>query len=57
MGEIRFMEEVMKEQEWQYLTILQKMDLARQDGYFTVQDVQDVQDIQNALGLSTENWQ
>lgn len=54
MGEIRFMEEVIKEQEWQYLTILQKMDMARRDGYFTVQDVQD---IQKALGLSTETRQ
>lgn len=41
-----------QEQEWQYLTILQKMDLARQDGYFTKQDVQD---IQIALGLSTKD--
>lgn len=54
MGEIRFMEEVIKEQEWQYLTILQKMDMAQKDGYFTKQDVQD---IQIALGLSTENRQ
>ena len=52
MGDIQFIEEVMKEQEWQYLTILQKMDMARRDGYFTVQDVKD---IQSALGLSTEN--
>ena len=54
MGDIQFIEEVMKEQEWQYLTILQKMDMARRDGYFTVQDVQD---IQSALGLSTETRQ
>ena len=53
MGDIQFIEEVMKEQEWQYLTILQKMDLARQDGYFTQQDVKD---IQAALGLSTEKF-
>ena len=52
MGDIRFMEEVFKEQEWQYLTILQKMDMAQKDGYFTKQDVRD---IQVALGLSTEN--
>lgn len=52
--EIQFIEEVMKEQEWQYLTILQKMDMAQKDGYFTKQDVQD---IQRALGLSTENRQ
>lgn len=51
MGEIRFMEEVFKEQEWQYLTILQKMDMAQKAGYFTKQDVRD---IQVALGLSTE---
>lgn len=54
MGDIQFIEEVMKEQEWQYLTILQKMDMARRDGYFTVQDVKD---IQSALGLSTETRQ
>ena len=54
MGDIQFIEEVFKEQEWQYLTILQKMDMARRDGYFTVQDVQD---IQSALGLSTETRQ
>jgi hypothetical protein len=54
VGDIQFIEEVMKEQEWQYLTILQKMDMARRDGYFTVQDVQD---IQSALGLSTETRQ
>ena len=38
-----------QQEEWQYLTILQKMDLARQDGYFTKNDVED---IQIALGLS-----
>ena len=39
------------EQEWQYLTILQKVDMARKDGYLTRQDVQD---IQIAFGLTTE---
>ncbi len=52
--EIQFIEEVMKEQEWQHLLILQKAQMAQRDGYFTKQDVQD---IQRALGLSTETRQ
>lgn len=51
MGDIQFIEEVMKEQQWQYLLILQKAQMAQRDGYFTKQDVQD---IQLAFGLSTE---
>ena len=51
MGDIQFLEEVFQEQQWQYLLILQKAQMAQRDGYFTKQDVQD---IQAALGLSTE---
>lgn len=58
MGEIRFMEEVFKEQEWQYLTILQKMDYVSKNGCpagFITQH--DIRDTQLAFGLTTETRQ
>jgi len=53
--DIQFIEEVMKEQEWQYLTILQKMDYAAKHGCpagFITQH--DIRDTQTAFGLTTE---
>lgn len=35
--------ELEQQRKWELLLILQKMDLARQNGYFTRQDVEDVQ--------------
>lgn len=43
-------QELEHQRQWELLLILQKIDLARKDGYLTQQDVEDVQ---RAFGLST----
>jgi hypothetical protein len=49
--------EVMNEQKWQYLTILQKMDFVRKNGCPAVFITQhDIKDTQHAFGLGTEKY-
>lgn len=52
MGDIQFMEEVQNEEMMAALLILQKMDLARKQGFPFTKD--DIRDTQRAFGLSTE---
>lgn len=56
MGAIQELEEVMKEHEWQLLTILQKLDYVSKHGCpagFITQH--DIQDTQSQFGLTTRN--
>jgi len=55
MGDIQFMDEVQNEEMISKLLILQKMDLARKQGFPFTND--DIRDTQIAFGLTTENYQ